>query len=88
MKKAGRDNPEPAFKWYEPVLKIDLTNGGTFTSIRLYIHFLTKGTAAFVTSGPDFDVMKAKFAWARAAMAVAVASLTRTLLFAEGFQLT
>jgi len=53
MKKAGRDNPEPAFKWYEPVLKIDLTNGGTFTSIRLYIHFLTKGPAAMGTFDQD-----------------------------------
>src|SRR5664280_2422384 len=26
--------------------------------------FLIKGTAAFITSGPDFDVIKEKFAWA------------------------
>ena len=41
--------------------------------------FLIKGTAAFITSGPDFDAMKGKFAWARAAVAVTVDSITQTL---------
>lgn len=41
--------------------------------------FLIKGTAAFVTSGPDFDAIKAKFAWARAALVITVASATQTL---------
>jgi Pyridoxamine 5'-phosphate oxidase len=41
--------------------------------------FLIKGTAAFVSSGPDFDAIKAKFAWARAAVAVTIASVTQTL---------
>jgi len=41
--------------------------------------FLIKGTAAFVTSGADFDAMKGKFAWARAAVAVTVDSITQTL---------
>lgn len=41
--------------------------------------FLIKGTAAFLTSGPDFDVIKAKFVWARAALAVTIASATQTL---------
>ena len=41
--------------------------------------FLIKGTAAFITSGPDFDVIKSKFAWARAALAVTIASATQTL---------
>lgn len=41
--------------------------------------FLIKGTAAFITSGPEFDTMKAKFAWARAALAVTVLSATQTL---------
>ena len=41
--------------------------------------FLIKGTAAFVTSGPDFDAMKGKFSWARAAVAVTIASVTQTL---------
>jgi hypothetical protein len=41
--------------------------------------YLVKGTAAFVTTGPDFDVLKAKFAWARATLAVTVESVTQTL---------
>lgn len=41
--------------------------------------FLIKGTAAFITSGPDFDLLKTKFAWARATLAVTIASVTQTL---------
>lgn len=41
--------------------------------------FLIKGTAAFITSGPDFEVIKAKFSWARATLAVTIASATQTL---------
>lgn len=41
--------------------------------------FLIKGTAAFVTSGPDFELLKAKFAWARATLAVTIDSVTQTL---------
>ena len=41
--------------------------------------FLIKGTAAFVSSGPDFDAIKAKFVWARGAVAVTIASVTQTL---------
>lgn len=41
--------------------------------------FLIKGTAAFVSAGPDFDVIRSKFAWARAALAVTITSATQTL---------
>lgn len=41
--------------------------------------FLIKGTAAFVTSGPDFEAIKAKFSWARAALAITILSATQTL---------
>ncbi|KAB0664117.1 pyridoxamine 5'-phosphate oxidase family protein [Oryzomonas japonica] len=41
--------------------------------------FLIKGTAAFVTAGPDFDVIKARFPWARATLAVTIASADQTL---------
>lgn len=41
--------------------------------------FLIKGTAAFVTTGDDFDRIKAKYPWARAALAIAVESETQTL---------
>jgi predicted pyridoxine 5'-phosphate oxidase superfamily flavin-nucleotide-binding protein len=41
--------------------------------------FLIKGTASFITSGPDFDRIKAKFFWARATLAVTISSATQTL---------
>lgn len=41
--------------------------------------FLIKGKAAFITSGPDFDFMKAKFSWLRAVLAVTIDSATQTL---------
>ncbi len=41
--------------------------------------FLLKGRASFVTSGPDFEVMKARFRWARATLAVTVESATQTI---------
>jgi len=41
--------------------------------------FLIKGTASFMTSGPDFDAIKAKFSWARAALAITIHSATQTL---------
>ena len=40
--------------------------------------FLIKGTATFVTSGPDFDLLKSKFDWLRATLAVAPDSVTQT----------
>lgn len=40
--------------------------------------FLIKGTATFINSGPDFDVMKAKFEWLRATLAVTIESATQT----------
>lgn len=41
--------------------------------------FLIKGTAAFITSGPDFEATKARFKWARAVLAVTIHSATQTL---------
>ncbi len=40
--------------------------------------FLIKGAGAFVTSGADFAKVKGKFQWARAALAITVASATQT----------
>lgn len=40
--------------------------------------FLIKGKAAFATSGPDFDTLKARFAWLRAALVVTIDSATQT----------
>jgi predicted pyridoxine 5'-phosphate oxidase superfamily flavin-nucleotide-binding protein len=41
--------------------------------------FLIKGMARIETSGSDFDLIKAKFAWARAVMAVSANSIEQTL---------
>jgi hypothetical protein len=41
--------------------------------------FLIKGKAAFVTSGPEFDLLKATFQWLRAAMIVTIESATQTI---------
>ena len=40
--------------------------------------FLIRGQAEFVTSGPDFDFMKAKFDWLRATLAVTIETATQT----------
>jgi len=40
--------------------------------------FLIKGQAEFVTSGPDYDTLKAKFSWLRATLAVTIDSATQT----------
>jgi hypothetical protein len=40
--------------------------------------FLIKGKAMFVTSGPDYDFMRAKFSWLRATLAVTIESATQT----------
>ena len=41
--------------------------------------FLVKGTAAFVTSGPEFEATKSRFSWARATLAITIDSATQTL---------
>lgn len=41
--------------------------------------FLIKGSAAFITSGPDFDLLKEKFSWLRATLSVTIESVTQTL---------
>ena len=41
--------------------------------------FLITGTARFDKEGPDFDVIKSKFPWARAALAVTIESAEQTL---------
>jgi len=41
--------------------------------------FLIKGTATFLSSGPDFETTKARFSWARAVLAVTISAATQTL---------
>ena len=40
--------------------------------------FLIKGKAAFITSGPDYDFLKATYSWLRANMAVTIDSAVQT----------
>lgn len=40
--------------------------------------FLIKGTAQFVTSGPEFDLLKSTFEWLRATVVVTIESATQT----------
>lgn len=40
--------------------------------------FLIKGKAEFITSGPDFDLLKEKFEWLRATLAVTIDSAVQT----------
>ena len=41
--------------------------------------FLIKGTAAFLTEGPEYDALKSTFGWARAALVITVDSATQTI---------
>lgn len=40
--------------------------------------FLIKGTATFITSGPDYDILKSKFDWLRATLSVTPDIVTQT----------
>jgi hypothetical protein len=41
--------------------------------------FLIRGKAAFEASGPEFEKVKARFAWARAALIITILSAEQTL---------
>jgi len=41
--------------------------------------FLIRGTAEFLSAGRDFDTVKTKFPWARAALRVTIGNITQTL---------
>ncbi|MDX9898718.1 MAG: pyridoxamine 5'-phosphate oxidase family protein [Spirochaetia bacterium] len=41
--------------------------------------FLIEGTARFLTSGREFEIIRASFSWARAALLVTITSATQTL---------
>src|SRR3990172_988201 len=41
--------------------------------------FLVEGTAVFLTFGPQFEAVKQRFPWARAALEITVISATQTL---------
>ena len=41
--------------------------------------YLIKGTAKFMKSGPEFDMMKRKFSWANRVLEVTVSSVKQTI---------
>jgi hypothetical protein len=41
--------------------------------------YLIRGTGRFLAAGPDFDAVKQRFAWARAALAIQPESFDQTL---------
>lgn len=41
--------------------------------------FLVRGTASWLTEGPEYEALRARFAWARAAVVIAIDSATQTL---------
>lgn len=41
--------------------------------------FLVRGTADFINSGDDFETVRKKFPWARAALRIAVTGISQTL---------
>jgi len=41
--------------------------------------FLIRGEAQLLFEGPEFETTKARFSWARAALAITMASVTQTL---------
>ncbi len=41
--------------------------------------FLIKGTATFLKEGAEYDAMKSRFGWARAALSITVDSATQTI---------
>lgn len=43
------------------------------------VGFLIRGTATFLKEGSDFDCIKKRFPWARAAVEVKIDSITQTL---------
>jgi hypothetical protein len=41
--------------------------------------FLIKGTATFLKEGAQYDTVKSRFSWARAALSITVESVTQTI---------
>ena len=61
--------------------KIKLTIGSREVQGKMYkgTGFLITGTGNFIKSGANFDLMKEKFEWARAALEITVESTTQTI---------
>jgi hypothetical protein len=61
--------------------KVKLTIGSREVQGKNYkgTGFLITGTAQFIKEGPDFNMMKEKFVWARAVLEITLESVTQTL---------
>jgi predicted pyridoxine 5'-phosphate oxidase superfamily flavin-nucleotide-binding protein len=76
---AGYMNQTEANVAFNPEVLITLGSSKVPGNMGSGTGFLIKGTAAFVTAGPDFDALKATFAWMRATLAVTIRTATQTL---------
>jgi len=76
---AGSMNKTEANISYDPSVLITFGSSKVQGLRGVGTGFLIRGKAAFVTSGPDFDFMKAEFSWLRATLAITIDSVTQTL---------
>jgi predicted pyridoxine 5'-phosphate oxidase superfamily flavin-nucleotide-binding protein len=76
---AGFMNQTEANVAFNPEVLITLGSSKVAGNMGPGTGFLIKGTAEFVTSGPEFDTLKATFGWMRAAVIVTMHSATQTL---------
>jgi len=75
---AGYMNKTEANVAYNPNLVITLASSKIKGLHGTGAVCLIKGKAKFITSGPEFDVLKKRFDWLRATMAVTIDSATQT----------
>lgn len=61
--------------------KVKLTIGSREVQGKNYkgTGFLINGTAKFIKEGPDFNMMKEKFTWARAVLEITIETVKQTL---------
>jgi predicted pyridoxine 5'-phosphate oxidase superfamily flavin-nucleotide-binding protein len=60
-------------------VKLTITNREVMGKAYKGTGFLIRGTANFIKEGPDFEVIKAKYPWARASLTIKIESLEQTL---------
>ena len=61
------------------MVKLTITNREVMGKTYKGTGFLINGTAEFVKTGPEFDIIKADFPWARAVLAITIISMEQTL---------
>ena len=62
-----------------PAIQLSISNRQVQGFSYLGTGFILAGEAVMETEGPDFDLVKARFPWARAALVVTVLSARQTL---------